>query len=66
MGKKYSLLSAEEPTDEQLHAIMADALIEVKRLNQISKQKSQELINKEKLRINSLKSKSIFYKNVAN
>lgn len=63
MSTKYSLLSLEEPTDEQLHVIMADALVEVKQLNQKAKLKSQELFDKELKRINLLKKDSIFYKN---
>lgn len=63
MSAKYSLLSLEEPTDEQLHIIMADALVEVKQLNQKAKLKSQELFDKELKRINLLKKDSVFYNN---
>ena len=63
MSAKYSLLSLEEPSDEQLHFIMADALVDVKRLNQKAKLKSQELFENEVNRIKMLKKESIFYKN---
>ncbi len=63
MSAKYSLLSLEEPTDDQLHIIMADALADVKQLNEKAKLKSQELFDKELKRINLLKKDSIFYKN---
>ncbi len=63
MSKKYSLLSMEEPSDEQLHLLMADVLVEVKLQNQKALLKSQELFDKELERINILKQNSAFYKN---
>jgi len=63
MSKKYSLLSMEEPSDEQLQLLMADVLVEVKLQNQKALLKSQELFDKELERINVLKQNSSFYKN---
>ena len=45
MSKKYSLLSADEPTDEELHEIMADALIEVKKSREKGVKRSKELLD---------------------
>ena len=44
MKTKFSLLSMDEPSDEQLHEIMADALVEVKLLNEKAKTKYNELM----------------------
>jgi hypothetical protein len=63
MSKKYSLLSMEEPSDEQLQLLMADVLVEVKLQNQKALLKSQKLFDKELERINVLKQNSSFYKN---
>jgi len=63
MSKKYSLLSMEEPSNEQLQLLMADVLVEVKLQNQKALLKSQELFDKELERINFLKQNSSFYKN---
>jgi|688.fasta_scaffold158357_4 hypothetical protein len=63
MSKKYSLLSMEEPSNEQLQLLMADVLVEVKLQNQKALLKSQELFDKELERINVLKQNSSFYKN---
>ncbi len=63
MISKYSLTSLNEPTDEDLHIIMADALTEVKLQNKKAALRSKELFAKEASRIEILKQKSIFHKN---
>ena len=63
MDLKYSLLSLTEPSDEQLHMIMADALEEVKLQNKKALAKSKELFEIELKRVTFLKQNSIFHKN---
>ena len=62
MSKKYSLLSMEEPSNEQLQRCETGQ-VEVKLQNQKALLKSQELFDKELERITVLKQNSSFYKN---
>ena len=57
MQNNYSFLSDEEPTDKQLHELMQDVLIDVKKRSEIASKKLQDIqlneIKEAKIRFNN-------------